>query len=242
MLWQKIISINKSSKLEYVGGSYATQGPNNGAGYTVSLTGLTGGIGTSPIQGDIVIILNGWGYTADGNPGVLTTGYTELCDLYVNATSDANLSVSWKIMGPTPDTSVFVASSASTATAGNVTVVHVWRGINSVTPIDVATTTAITVTNIPPDSPSITPITNGCVILSCGLLAANSSTASTLSTPTGMSNGVTASINAPSHSPSAGIASYSGWLSGAYDPAAWSASAIPSGSSSAAATIVLRPD
>lgn len=240
MLWQKLISINKNSTLEYVGGTYATQGPNSGAGYTVSLTGLTGGIGTAPIQGDIVIILNGWGYTADDNPGVLTAGYTELCDLYVNATSDANLSVSWKIMGPTPDTDANVKSSPSSNTAGNVTVVHVWRGVNPVTPIDVATTTT-TATNISPDSPSITPITSGCVILSCGLLAASSSTASTLSTPTGMSNGVTASINAPNHSPSAGVASYSGWLSGAYDPAAWSASAIPTGSSSAAATIVLRP-
>lgn len=240
MLWQKLLGANASG-LKFVGGTSATQAANSGAGYTISLTSLTGGLGSAPAAGDIVIVATGWAYTTDGNPGVTTSGYTELCDLYAHSGADANFSVNWKIMGPTPDTNVSVTTSASTASAGHVTVIQVWRGVNQTTPIDVTTTTSTSTTaSNPPNSPSITPVTRGCVILSCGLYAGNDSTAATLTTPSGMQNGVIASINA-SYSASAGIASYSDWISGAYDPAAWGISGTSSGSSSAAASVVLRP-
>lgn len=238
MLWQKLLGANASG-LKFVGGTFATQASNSGAGYTISLTSLTGGLGSAPIAGDIVIVATGWAYNTDGNPGVTTAGYTELCDLYSNSSIDANFSVNWKIMGSIPDTNVSVTTSASTSGVGHVTVIQVWRGVNQTTPIDVTTTSTSTTGINPPNSPSITPVTRGCVILSCGLYARDSG-AATLTTPSGMQNGVIASINA-SYSASAGIASYSDWISGAYDPAAWGISGASNSGSSAAASVVLRP-
>ena len=97
------------------------------ANFALSLTALQGGIGSAPIEGDLVIVTTGFGGTANLDPGVTTAGYTEEADLYGNdQTDDANLSVDWKIMGAVPDTTVTcLGSTVSTNGAG--CVVHVWR-------------------------------------------------------------------------------------------------------------------
>ena len=61
----------------------------------------------------------GWASTTDGTPGVSTAGYTEITELFVNSTSDVNLSASWLVVGATPPTSVTVFGTTSAANTMN---------------------------------------------------------------------------------------------------------------------------
>jgi hypothetical protein len=225
--------------LSYVGGNSAA---GSNAAFSVSLTALTGGSGSTAQAGDIVIVVSGWSGTVDGNPGIATAGYTEVSDLYANDTRDANLSVSYKIMGATPDTTVSVNGSGGTAGAnGSVAVVHVWRGVDTVTPMDVSATTATGTNAATIDNASITPVTAGAIVLAAGLSTAAASAGDTSFTaPTGYSNAVMKNGNGTSLSVQAGIASKS-WSSGAENPAAWSNITTSTSDSWAAVTLALRP-
>ena len=218
--------------LQYVNGTSATNVAGS-ATYNVSLSGL--GIA----EGDLVVVVTGFGGTADGNPGVTTTGYTEVFDLYANDTRDTNLSVNYKIMGATPDTQVTVNGSGNTAN-GAATVVHVWRGVDATTPMDVAATSATGIDVNTPDSPAITPITAGAYVLTVGGGSRNN-TAVTMTTPTGYANSVSIQGNDSTISFHAGIASKAWSGSGAEDPAAWGTSSTFTSDSWAAGTLVLRP-
>lgn len=223
--------------LTYVGG---TSGSNNdGSNYAVSLTSLTGGAGSAPIAGDLVIVATGFAGTSDSNPGVTTSGYTELTDLYSDDSNDSNFSVNWKIMSVSPDTSVTAISGVSTH--AGVTVIQVWRNADSVTPIDVTTTTATGTNGRDFDSPEITPVTSGAVVLSMGGAAHSASVTTTLtSEPTGYSNVVFLAKSGTNQSFTAGLASKA-WTSGAEDPAAWDISGNSNSDAWCAATVVLRP-
>lgn len=70
-----------------------------------------GGASYVPVQNDLVIVTYSVASTSDVAIGVTTTGYTEEQETYSNDTNDANLSVSWKKMGSTQDTSVDVSST-----------------------------------------------------------------------------------------------------------------------------------
>lgn len=223
--------------LQYVGGA---SGTGTGATYSVSLTSLTGGIGSSAAAGDIVIVVTGWASTTDDNPGVTTAGYTELADLYSNDTNDANLSVSYKLMGGTPDTSVTV-SGPNSATNGGATVVHVWRGVHQTTPIDVTTTTASAQINgANANAPAITPVTAGAVVIACGGGTGPTTQAAPSATPSGLFNQVAVNGDGSTRDFYAVVAS-AAWTSGALDPATWTAGTSSTSESWAAATVALRP-
>lgn len=221
--------------LQYVGGASAT---GTGATYNVSLTGLTGGIGSSATSGDLVIVVTGWASAADGNPAVTTAGYTEVYDLYGNDTRDANLSVNWKIMGGTPDTSVTV-SGFNNAANGGATVVHVWRGADQTTPMDVSPPTGAASNNSAlPDSPAITPVTSGAYVLTVGL-GTGAAAPTVFTEPSGYGNVVSAAGAGSTMGAVAVIASIS-WPGGAVDPGAWTGTTGTS-DSRAAGTLALRP-
>ncbi|MDI6733945.1 MAG: hypothetical protein QMD50_00420 [Patescibacteria group bacterium] len=232
------IQIAQAATLEYVGGA---SGTGTGATYSVSLTGLTGGIGSSAAAGDLVIVVTGWASAADGNPGVTTpTGYTEVYDLYKSDTRDVNMSVNWKIMGGTPDTSVTV-SGHNNAANGGATVVHVWRGVDSTTPMDVTPPTGVTAANASsPDSPSITPVTSGAYVLSVGM-GTGDTTPLTKTAPTGYGNALSVAGNGSTMSIIANIASKVWSGSGAEDPAAWTGGETSTSDSWAAGTLAIRP-
>ena len=223
--------------LEYVGGNSAT---GTSSSYSVDLTALTGGIDTAARSGDLVIVVTGFATNSDGNPGISSPAdYAELADLYSSDTHSANGSFNWKIMGATPDTSVTVNGSGDT-TYGSSTVVHVWRGADPTTPIDVLTTTD-TGTNSPrSDSPSITPVTSGAVVLTAGV-GARGSSVSALTEPTGYSNAL--SVGATSGSSKRSVTSIASklWTSGAEDPAAWTGGSLSFFDSWVAASIAIRP-
>lgn len=232
------IGVAEAATLSYVGGTSCS---GTGSTYSCSLTSLTGGSDSSAAAGDIVIVITGWASTANGNPGVTTSGYTEVpgsTDLYSNDTRDANVSANYKVMGASPDTSVTV-SGFNNAANGGATVVQVWRGIDQTVPMDATVTTATGGNASSPDSPSITPVTSGAVVLSAGL-GTDDTTPLTKTAPTGYGNAVTTTGTGSTMSVTVGIASKA-WSSGAENPAAWTGGETSTSDSWGAFSIALRP-
>lgn len=204
--------------LEYVG----TLG-RSGAG-TISLTALTGGISASVAAGDVVFVLAAGDVNATTNidmSGVVTTsGYNLVTELYGNSTLDANFAVFYKVMGGSPDADVTLTSTAANSR------VYVWRGADVTTPLDVTTTTA-TGTGANPNSPSITPMTTGAVVLSLGA----TTNYTTQTAPSGYGNVANNSVI---------VAASKAWTSGAEDPAAWTGGS-GGAYSYCACSVALRP-
>jgi len=100
---------------------------------TVSLTSLTGGVGTSPQAGDMVIITFAKGFSVS-NVGVSTEGTSSISG-YTTIASIANTSgqqrvraiVARKTMGSTPDSSITIVGGTGDSPNGGTVAVHVWR-------------------------------------------------------------------------------------------------------------------
>lgn len=212
--------------LTYVGGASGSNTAGD-ATYAVSLTSI------SLMSGDLIVV--GIGCTTISDRAISTpSGFTELFDLYANDNLDANLAVSYKVSDGT-ETSITV-TGAGAADYGAVSVVHVWRGVDQATPIDVTSTTA-TITNTGvPDPPSITPITRGAVILGFGYATAGT----TLTAPSGTSNSVGLRALATNGSGFGIVCSHTAWTSGAYDMGNFGGSTTNTNSCCAAA-VALRP-
>ena len=121
----------------------------NGADVTLTLPSGT-------TTDDLVIVA----YAIGDNDGVnfnmamVTTGYTEVADLFADDTQDLSLGVYWKVMGGTPDTSAAVDGLGGTD-AAVAAVCMVFRGVDTTTPMDVMPTTATALNTMHPDPPSI---------------------------------------------------------------------------------------
>ncbi|MCK9344621.1 MAG: fibronectin type III domain-containing protein [Candidatus Pacebacteria bacterium] len=225
-----------AAALQYVG---AAEASGNSAAYNVSLTALTGGSGGAAQAGDLVVVATGFVSTANGNPGVGTAGYTEVADLYANDTRDANFSVNWKLMPATPDTLVNCLGSGS-ATNGAVCEVHVWRNTHKTTPLDVTSTTAVATNSAVPNSPIITPVTQGAIVLSLGL-GTGAAVDTTVTQPTGYINKADISVD-PGNASTVGIASKAWSGAGAEDAAAWTGWTTSTSDSWAAVALAIRPE
>jgi hypothetical protein len=130
-------------------------------------------------ENDLLVVFGG--HPANGtNSGVSTSGYTELFDL----TTVCRFSASWKRMGATPDTSVTCIGSGG-ANDSVVYNIYAFRGVDTSTAIDATTTN--TAGTGDPNSPSITTVTNGAVVLS---LFGIEGDVATYTQPTGYSAGV----------------------------------------------------
>lgn len=222
--------------ITYVGGkTHAFAGTTSNV--TIALTGLTGGSDSAPSAGDIVIVAYVTPSAADRSMPVLTAGYTEIADLYADDFYNTNLSVCYKVQGPTPDTSVQVPNTVTGTYAGAVAI-HVWRGVDSSSPLDVATTTATGIDTGRPDPPAITPTSPGAVIVVCGGAAEGSGLA--FAQPgTQLSNFL--SVNSPdSEDAMVGVGSFQ-WTSGTFNPVAWVGGDTATNASWVAATLALRP-
>ena len=223
-------------------GTTTASGTN--AAYNMSLTSLSGGIGTAPAANDLVVVLQMYTGTAHGNPGVGTSGYTELFDVYANSTYDANFSMNYKVMGASPDT-VVSCNPSSNAASSSVCMAYVFRGESIISPIDIATTSAhqaTGTTNSSPNCPAITPVTPDAFVF-CAGGATGSAVAASITwptTPTGIGYGT--SIQADPGGASAIVAVFGRWATGAYDPAAWTMTMGTAAQDSwAAASIAIRP-
>jgi len=215
----------------FVGGATATS--NNGGNFNVSLTALTGGLASAPSQDDLVIVV-----TAVGDDTACdVSGYTLIATV---STTISTLWIGRKFMGATPDTSLTVTGSG-TNTQGAAAIAYVWRGVNTTTPMDVTTTTSSATNTGIPNPPSITPVTQGAVILAAGSVGYDS-TSRTLSSSS-LSNffNATANLSGGNTDATAGVG-WRSWTSGAYDPPAFTLSGSDSTLfMSCAATMALRP-
>ena len=205
----------------------------------VSLTSLTGGLASAPVEGDLVIVYYGTGSNADRAIGVTTADYTEVAELYSDDTYDTNLSVSYKFMGATPDTQVQVSATGQADDSGAVAI-HVWRGVDPVLPLSVVSTTATGVNSVLCNPPAITPVTTGAVIVSGG--AGGHVAGVRTYSSSNLSNFATIGGPEDTYDVTVGVGS-AVWTSGAFDPAAFTFSGTDSTQYSwAAVTMALRPD
>src|SRR3990167_2261703 len=223
--------------LQYVGGTSYTENTDDTP--NVSLTGLTGGLSSSPAAGDIVVVAMSATGSGDKALAFVTTGYTVIAELNSADTEDTNLLVGYKVMGGTPDTAVDLSHDAG---GGSATAVHVWRNINA-TPLDVTSTTATGIDTGRPDPPSITPTTSGAVVIVVGGSdTTGDDTASPLAqSGSELSNFIAASKNiSTTRTAHVAMGSYA-WTSGAFDPAAFVGADTSVTSSWAAVSVALRP-
>lgn len=134
----------------------------NGGSTSIDLSGL------GLQQNDLVLYSVAVSRDGTGEPNITTAGYTNIVDkLLADDTEDALISVWYKVMGATPDTSVV---STATGDAGDSVVanVRVYRGVNTSNPIDVTTTTNTQTNTFVPDPPAITPVTDFSMIVVYG--------------------------------------------------------------------------
>jgi hypothetical protein len=225
--------------ISYVGGITSTfAGATNGT-QSISLTALTGGSGSTAAIGDIVIVTYSTGSTVDRALTVNTAGYLDAAtEQYANGSSfDTNFHVFYKKL-TSAETTVVVDSTGNNSDAGAVAV-QVFRGVDSATQLDVASTVATGTATGRPNPASITPTTNGAWIVVCYGSAAT--TGATYTAPGDVTNFITAT-SSDTNDAMVGMGTKTNWASGAFDPAAVSAGGTTgAGDSWAAVTVVLRP-
>lgn len=207
---------------------------------TISLTDLSGGIGSQPIEGDYVYIA--YATASSGNPaiGIVTADYSELSELNADDTQDSNLSVSRKKMTSTPDTSVDVGPTGSTNDDGCVAI-FVLRGVHATTPEDVAVVTATGTNTGRPNAGAVTPTTSGAKVLVCCSAGSPQDVGAVFAqSGSELSNFITRNTSAAVRDATVGMGMFD-WTSGAFDPAAWVGSNTNTSSSWCAVTIALRP-
>lgn len=141
----------------------------NGGSTTIDLTPL------GLKENDLVMYSVAVARDGTGEPDITTTGYTNIVDkLLSDDTEDALISVWYKFMGSTPDTSVV---SPATGDNGDSVVanVRVYRNVNTTNPIDVTTTTAVRINSLIPQPPSITTATDNTKVVVYGAGAGTAS-------------------------------------------------------------------
>lgn len=175
-----------ASEITFVG--YATS--DEGAGTSVSLTSLTGGIGSAPAAGDFVLALQTRQTTS--NVDYAPSGYTEILDLYRDTpnTADPTLGVHYKFMTSTPDTT-FTKSSSNDALFA-----LVFRGVNAATPQDATATSTTAVEDPNCRAPAITTVTAGAFVVIVGSMHETNSVPPTAAAPSGYTATTVLDINA----------------------------------------------
>ena len=225
--------------IQYVGG---TTGSTLGttSSWTMSLASLTGGVASAPAAEDFVVVFYGVGSSGESAALSLSvTGYTQRALLFSNDTRETHLLVATKLLTGA-DTSITLSQTFDTTYAG-AAVVHVFRGVDPTTPLDVAIQTTTALNAIEPDPPSITPTTAGAWVVAGGAFVSAGDAAPTLSSSDLTGFQTVFSDIFPGEDVNVG-AGYIANASGAVNPAQLTFSGVVSTfNSSAAATLALRP-
>lgn len=205
---------------------------------TIPLTTLTGGSDTAPQAGDFVVVFYGTGSNTNRTLTVRSS-YTTVSSAFVSSTTWTNYTGAYKFMGATPDTSVIVSGTGSTADGGAGTI-HVFRGVDTTTPLDVTTVTGSSGTTTRPDPGAITPVTAGAWIVAAGA-GGNTGGASTTFSSSDLTSFITISSN-DTYDVTVGGGIKTDWTSGAFDPAQFTYSGTDSTLfSNRSLTLALRP-
>ncbi len=230
-------TVAATAAIQYVGGKAVAQAGATSDYAAISLTDLTGGIGSAPIENDLVLICYGIGSNVNVDVAITTSGYTEITDLYngPGGADQSNLGLFRKFMTSTPDTGVVVTASGNGNHAGSISI-HVWRGVNLTTPLDVAHVTASGTATGRPTPPAITPTTSGAVVVCAGVGAVTTGADFTTSD---LSNFVT-EYSPDVYGVTSGLGSFA-WSSGTFTPAAWGGNSVAANDTWLAVSIALRP-
>lgn len=208
---------------------------------SVPLTSLTGGIGSAPQFGDLIIVAVERCGTANKTYNI--AGFTQIADLYQNDTEDSNFHVGYALATPIPQTSVVITGGSGAAADGMAIAVQVFRNVNQTTPLDVTSTTTGAINGGAVNPIAITPVTSGAVLVVTGG-AAQDATSFNFSASY-LTNFVTPSTNSLTSTNDACVGmGYVSWPGGTYDPAVWTVTS--SGGTAAnwswnAVTIAIRP-
>lgn len=164
----KKMMLATSGGIELVGSYYQMNAGQTGT-VSVDLTSLTGGIDTAPSENDIVILTQG-SPSAGGTQGLTNppAGWTLISQVVSDDLKDVSLTLSYKVMGATPDTSVDIESGGHVDNPTGATV-FVFRGVDNSSPMDVTVQSQAVLNTCIPDPMPITPVTNGAVIFVSGI-------------------------------------------------------------------------
>lgn len=223
----------------YVGGQVGSFVGKTSA--TTVTFALTNGSASTPAAGDLVIVAYSVGSTADRAltiQNASTVNYTLAgSELYQNDNFDSNLRVAYRFMpSPTPETSMVLSQTFSTNDAGAYTI-HVFRGVDPSTPLDVAAVIAGAINTRLANPGSILPITSGALIYVVGAAAAATGGTYTAAYLTDFR----ATTQADNNDAMIG-SGYVNWTSGTYDPAIFTGGGTASSTDSwNAVTLALRP-
>jgi len=228
------------SGIQYVGGKVATT--QSAGTWTVSLSGLSGGLASSPAAGDFVLVCYGEATNFIQNADLDVSGFTEVTDLFQSDNNfDAiNFGIFYKFMSGTPDTDLAASIPIGGAPNGAM-VIQVWRGVEPTGPFDTGATSQGFNTG-QPAPPGNTPTTTGAVVCSFGSAANNYGISAPLT-----SSDLTAFLSANVDSGGAtnfSVATGGGyfvWTSGTFNPAQFGGNTTSSDSAWAAATVTLKP-
>lgn len=231
--------------ITYVGGvTGGRAGSTSTTTQSISTT-LTGGSNTSPSTGDLVVVYCSAAADGTANPanqaisGNTSGAYsTETFQQANGTTYDTNSQLNYQFMGATPDTTLTIPSSGNARNAQR-WVVHVFRSVDSVTPMDVAVQPASGTGTGRPVPAGILPTTAGAWIAAFYASAAGTGTAYTAPTELVDWLGNTQVDTADCMS---GGGYYDIWSSGTYTPQAITAGGTTNAADSwTAMTIALRP-
>lgn len=226
--------------IEYVGGVAAGRAGSTST-TTQSLTSLTGGLAAQPAENDVVVVTVVVGAQAR-NPDCAISGWSTVgTQLNVTPTTyDTCLQTSYKAMTSSPDTEITIPSTGNIAD-GQSWAVHVFRGVDTVTPMDVAAVgNTGSGVNTRFDASAITPVTPGAWILICGGGATAVGTTA-YTAPTGFTDNWLYANGADTNDGMVGAGYYTGWSSGSYNPGAVGGGHVSGNDSWAVWTVALRP-
>jgi hypothetical protein len=227
-----IVGAGGGSRPLFVGGQVSGQ---VGASGTLAINfSLTGGLASTPAEGDLVIVAMAHNFRSNADWTI--SGYTEISDLWSpDFNNGCEFALFYKFMTGTPDTSVTVPRSGNAAVA-SAYAIHVWRGVNA-TPLDVSAVNATGIDTPRANPGAITPVTSGSIIIVAG--GGASETGAADFTSSDLENFISTWGN-DDYDAIVGMGSYP-WVSGAFDPAQWGGPSVQADSAWAATTIALRP-
>lgn len=196
---------------------------------------LTGAINIAAAIGDTVIVIPAIGSNADRDM-IITSGYTELADHYVNGTTyDANIGAFLKTLAAADTTVTFGSSGSANDAQGGVLLL--FRGVDPTTPLDVAVVLDQATGAGAPNPAAITPVTTGAIGVFGGAQAAATAANLTSSDLTAFRQVIQVDTN--DIAVGAGFIEWSG--AGAIDPAAFGGGSSNAANSWASVSLVLRP-
>lgn len=217
----------------YVGGK-AVARTTTSVNYVVSLTDLTGGTDAAPQPGDLVIVsyTTGWS-TGPDTQSFVTADYTVIADLFADYGTNTAFIAGWKVMGATPDATVEVGGRGTFYSNG--VTIHVWRGVDQTTPMDVTPVTK-KLNGGRATFNSITPVTSGAVLV----MMAGSACPDTYGAFTSDLENFRTAIAGSGNPASVGVGS-APWVSGTYAPAGWLGHTTDNAASYGSVVLALRP-